>query len=279
MTSTASPYEVTDARAIRPLSRSEWTTLAATELQAFLSLLDQLEPGDWERPTACTRWNVRDVVAHQAGHVQMGAGLRGFLAQARPLANRGYRRSGMNQLDALNQAEVDRRRELPIEEVIAELREGTPRSIQSRERMPWLSRQVRIPVAPTGLMTLDRLLKEIFPRDMWIHRLDIADATGKPFAQTATHDGLLVRRAVADVSAFLSAHAKGFAVTLTLNGPAGGAWKLSCGNRPVSVEMSVVDFMRLSSGRLSAAQAAARATADAPPDLANTVLRAIRAPY
>jgi len=279
VTSTASPYEVTDARAIPTLSRSEWTTLAATELQAFLSLLDQLEPGDWERPTACTRWNVRDVVAHQAGHIQMGAGLRGFFAQASPLANRGYRRSGMNQLDALNQAEVERRRELPIEEVIAELREGTPRSIQSRGRMPWLSRQVRIPVAPTGLMTLDRLLKEIFPRDMWIHRLDIADATGKPFAQTAAHDGLLVRRTVADVSAFLPAHAEGFAVTLTLNGPAGGAWKLSRGNRPVNVEMGVADFMRLSSGRLSAAQAATRATVDVPPDVANTILGAIRAPY
>ena len=42
-----------------------WTTVA-TERRHLADFLDGLAPDDWERPSLCTEWRVRDVVAHVA---------------------------------------------------------------------------------------------------------------------------------------------------------------------------------------------------------------------
>jgi uncharacterized protein (TIGR03083 family) len=42
-----------------------WTTVA-TERRYLADLLDGLAPDDWERPSLCTEWRVRDVVGHVA---------------------------------------------------------------------------------------------------------------------------------------------------------------------------------------------------------------------
>jgi hypothetical protein len=55
------------AASIPSLTHAEAGWLAATELQRFLALVDSLAAGDWDQPTACTRWNVQQVTAHVAG--------------------------------------------------------------------------------------------------------------------------------------------------------------------------------------------------------------------
>lgn len=57
-----------------------------TERQRFLALVEGLEPGDWEKPTACTLWNVRDMLAHQAGGYASGTSYREMIHKysARP---------------------------------------------------------------------------------------------------------------------------------------------------------------------------------------------------
>lgn len=40
------------------------TSLAIEERRDLLELLRQLTPDEWDRPTLCTQWRVRDVVAH-----------------------------------------------------------------------------------------------------------------------------------------------------------------------------------------------------------------------
>ncbi|ORA78640.1 maleylpyruvate isomerase family mycothiol-dependent enzyme [Mycobacterium malmoense] len=40
-----------------------------TDLQAFLATLT---PRDWEAPTLCTRWSVKDVVAHMISYEELG---------------------------------------------------------------------------------------------------------------------------------------------------------------------------------------------------------------
>ncbi len=35
--------------------------------EGLLSLLSSLSPGDWERPTACPLWSVKDVALHLLG--------------------------------------------------------------------------------------------------------------------------------------------------------------------------------------------------------------------
>jgi uncharacterized protein (TIGR03083 family) len=271
---------VQDVRGIAHLEPTEYARIANAELDAFLRLLSRLEPDDWQKPTACTLWDVRDVVAHQAGHVQMGSGLRGFLAQSNPRATGPYRKRGMSILDALNQAQVDMRRSRPVDEVVTELREGTRRSIASRLGLSWVAGQVRVPVSPVGLMPLRDLLFRIFPRDMWIHRLDIADATGKPFEQTAKHDGVMVAEAVADISRHLRKKAPDIGLTLRLIGPAGGAWLIGTGtDEHLTLEMDVTDFMRRTSERVTADGALDRVTSVAPRDRVRQALDVLLAPY
>jgi uncharacterized protein (TIGR03083 family) len=253
--------------------------VARAELTAFLDLLGQLEGDDWDKPTACTLWSVRDLVAHQAGHAQMGSGVLGFAAQANPRVTGPYRTKGMSTLDALNQAQVDRRRDLPIEQVIAELRDSTPRSIASRGRMWWPTRRAPVPVPPVGWMSLGGLLDRIFPRDMWIHRLDIADATGKPFAQTAGHDGVMVAQVVADAARYVRKKAPTLGLTLRLAGTAGGEFRLTQGAETVELAMDVTDFMRRTSDRLPVDGALQRTDSSASEAVTRRALAVLLAPY
>jgi uncharacterized protein (TIGR03083 family) len=257
-----------------------YARLAKQELAAFVDLLNQLEPDDWGKPTPCALWDVKDVVAHQAGHVQMGSGLRGFVAQLSPRPLAPYRKRGMSMLDALNQRQVDIRREQPVEDLIAEVRDGTPKSIASRGRLNVVARNIRVPAPPVGLVGLGTLLHRIFPRDMWIHRLDIADATGKPFVQTPGHDDVVVALTVADAAKHVEKKAPGLSFALTLPGPAGGSWAF--GQNEASeweLRMDVTDFMRRSSGRIDAATAFGRTESTAPEAATRACLEALQALY
>jgi uncharacterized protein (TIGR03083 family) len=268
------------ARDIRAPDRATSAKLAKQELAAFVDLLNQLEPGDWSNPTPCALWDVKDVVAHQAGHVQMGSGLRGFVAQLDPRGTGPYRKRGMSTLDALNQRQVDIRRERPVEDLIAEVRDGTPKSIESRGRLNVIASNMRVPAPPVGLVGLGTLLHRIFPRDMWIHRLDIADATGKRFEQTPGHDDVMVALTVADAALQVEKKAPGLSFTLTLTGPAGGSWAIGRGETAAwELRMDVTDFMRRSSGRIDAATALARTESTAPEAAARACLEALQALY
>ncbi|MBE0608973.1 MAG: maleylpyruvate isomerase family mycothiol-dependent enzyme [Dehalococcoidia bacterium] len=268
------------AREIPAPDRASYAKLAKQELAAFVDLLNQLEPDDWGKPTPCALWDVKDVVAHQAGHVQMGSGLRGFMAQLSPRPLASYRKRGMSMLDALNQRQVDIRRERTPAELIAEVRDGTPRSITSRGRLNVIARSIRVPAPPVGYVGLGTLLHRIFPRDMWIHRLDIADATGKPFVQTPGHDDVMVALTVADAARFVEKKAPGLSFTLTLSGPAGGSWAFGQNEVPEwELRMDVTDFMRRSSGRIDAEEAFGRTESTAPEAATRACLEALQALY
>lgn len=268
------------ARDVPEPDRTTYARLAEQELTAFVGLLNRLEPDDWARPTPCALWDVRDVVAHQAGHVQMGSGLRGFVAQLDPRGTRPYRKRGMSTLDALNQRQVDVRRDRTPAELIAEVREGTPKSIASRGRLNVIASNVRVPAPPVGLVGLGTLLHRIFPRDMWIHRLDIADATGKPFEQTPGHDDVMVALTVADAALQVGKKAPELSFTLTLAGAAGGSWAIGRGGAAAwELRMEVTDFMRRSSGRIDAATALARTDSTAPEPPTRACLEALLALY
>jgi hypothetical protein len=90
--------------------------------------------------------------------------------------------------------------------------------------------------------TIGYLVDVILTRDPWMHRSDIADATGRPMTLTAEHDGVLV----ADVAAEWAAR-HGQACSLTLTGPAGGSWTWGSGGE--HLELDAVEFCRILSGR------------------------------
>lgn len=47
--------------------------LARAERADLLALLETLTPGQWEHPTLCDAWTVRDVVAHAVSYEELGA--------------------------------------------------------------------------------------------------------------------------------------------------------------------------------------------------------------
>ena len=279
MTSTSSTLlPITPARDVRRPTPAEAAAVARAELACFLELIAELRPEELDRPTHCSLWTVRDVMAHQASHVQSGSGVRGFFAQLDPRLTRPYRKTRMSMLDALNQAQVDRRKSQPLDAVVAELRHGTERSIKARTRLHWLTRVLRVPVHPVGLMPMSTLLTEIFPRDMWIHRLDIADATGRPLRLDAEHNDVIVAGIVRDAAKHASKRLPGMLVELRLLGPRERTWSFGTGEH-VSLAMEVADFARLASERATAEQVLDATETAAPRDVARRVLSALLAPF
>ncbi|MED7826211.1 maleylpyruvate isomerase family mycothiol-dependent enzyme [Streptomyces chiangmaiensis] len=89
-------------------------------------MLAQLSPEDWERPTQCDGWRVRDVAAHLtiAPRMSYGAGLREFL-RARGDVNRMIHDTAVRE---------GRR---PVTEIVAELRA----TVGSRHLAPGTTRR------------------------------------------------------------------------------------------------------------------------------------------
>ena len=51
----------------QPVTADEAFALMQTSFDRFMKLIASLDADEWTRPTACTAWNVHDMVAHQAG--------------------------------------------------------------------------------------------------------------------------------------------------------------------------------------------------------------------
>jgi uncharacterized protein (TIGR03083 family) len=73
-----------------------WLDLARAEREDFAAFLETLSPEQWEAPTLCDRWNVREVAAHAISFDE----LRGVALVRRFL-------KGWLTVDRINQAGVD----------------------------------------------------------------------------------------------------------------------------------------------------------------------------
>ncbi len=58
-----------------------WMELAQAEREDFAAFLETLSPEQWEAPTLCDRWNVRQVAAHAISFDELSRGesVRRFL--------------------------------------------------------------------------------------------------------------------------------------------------------------------------------------------------------
>ena len=76
-----------------------------------------------------------------------------------------------------------------------------PKAARARRRVPGPLRRIPMKVEVAKVMEtwrLGYLLDTIFTRDTWIHRVDIARATGRDLLLTPEHDGRLVADVVAE---------------------------------------------------------------------------------
>jgi uncharacterized protein (TIGR03083 family) len=216
--------------------------LAANEYQRFVDLLRVLQPADWATPTDCPGWDVRAMAAHALGMVEMAASIRESNRQLR-LARRG----GGVFIDALTGLQVDERQHMTPPQIINRFAARAPKASRARRRTPgFIRRRVMPELMQIGgrdeAWTLGFLIDIILTRDPWMHRADIARATGATHVLTAEHDGVLVADVVAEWAA-----RHGQPYTLHLTGPAGGTW--ASGEDGALIEADAVEFCRLLSGR------------------------------
>jgi uncharacterized protein (TIGR03083 family) len=243
-----------DVSTIAPVARdTDARRIALDAYDQLLDLLDRLDARDWDAPTECTGWSVADMVGHIIGAARSCASVRELIRQQSwGLLHR--KAFNGNPLDAANALQVREHADLSPPQKIAKLRELAPRSVAGRLRIPAVMRAIRIPQAQTGntpdgsppLIHLARLFDVIYTRDVWLHTIDIARATGQEpdLGRAVNH------RIVADVVAEWAArHRQPFALTLT--GPAGGHYARGSGGE--RLELDAVEFCRALSGRAEAA--------------------------
>ena len=228
------------------LDRDVATALAATEYQRFADLLESLEPDQWTLPTNCPGWTVRDMAGHCLGMAQMAATVREMIRQ-QLASTRAAKKSGKPLIDELTDLQVRKNAGLTPDELVAAYRRTGPKAAASRQRTPgFLRSRTMTDTGPDGnsreLWEVSYVVDTILTRDPWMHRADIAQATGRPMTLSADHDGVIVDDAVAD---WALRHGQPFELTLT--GPAGGSW--SAGAAGESITADAVDFCRGISGR------------------------------
>ena len=224
------------------LPRAIAMRLAATEYQRFADTLRSLGPGDWATPTECPGWDVRAMAAHALGMVEMAASIRETNRQLKLARSRG----GLF-IDALTALQVEERAEMTPGQITARFAAQSPGAARARRRTPGFIRRRAMPVLQQvggreEAWTIGYLIDVILTRDPWMHRADIARATGTHLVLTADHDGVLVADVVAEWAA-----RHGQPYTLHLTGPAGGTWRNGGGGQ--LIETDAVEFCRVLSGR------------------------------
>lgn len=255
----------TAAARLPQTDRDQAALIGDAEGQAAVALLARISGSDWQRPTDCTEWDVRTLVSHLVGECEDGFRLRTSLR--RELAGR-LRYPGKASADAHMAVQVDDHRAEPGPELAERFAHLWPRAVAARRRRPaavrWITLSSGLPVMPR--VSLGYLFDIIYNRDLWMHRLDLARATGQPFA-IGDHDRHIVEQVARDLALAWTAAP----VALELTGPAGGSWLIGPGEPTAVIRAEAISWMRVLAGRddnptlelLSGGQAAAAAMRNA----------------
>jgi uncharacterized protein (TIGR03083 family) len=229
------------------ISRREARVLAGEEFDRFAELVGSLDDADWTRPTECTLWNVRQMVLHVLGSGDAQASPRELVHQMRKGIPLNKQMDSHHWVDGLNELQIREREHLSNDEVVAQLAALGPKAVRGRWRTPPPLRYVPMNLGPiVGWKPLKYLLDVGFTRDVWAHRIDICFTTNREMRMTADHDGRLVADLVAE---WADLHGQSF--ELVLEGPAGG--KFHRGENGERVELDVLEFIRILSGRIPGA--------------------------
>lgn len=237
-----------DAALTSELERAAALQHAETAYRRFADIAGTVRDGEWDRPTDCDLWTVRDLVGHVVGAMRSAASVRELLSQQREIRAR-VRRNGANETDVMTQVQIDRTADLDTGELVAECRALAGPATAGRRRIPAPARRfVRFHVEMGSISEtwkLGYLVDLILTRDAWLHRIDLCRALDREPELTAEHDGAVVAGVAHE---WLRRH--GRAVELVLTGPAGCIATSTTGAAdPEHVELDAVEFCRTVSGR------------------------------
>jgi uncharacterized protein (TIGR03083 family) len=203
-------------------TRQQALATLTAELEAFQHIVATLDDEDWARPTASAGWTVRDMVAHVAGQFEEQARFGTFRRRLRE-AKRRY--PDRIVLDAHNQFQIDELAGMPAAELTAHLARHVPLALTAIRRVPGLVRRLPstmfFPEPPLPDRRMSYLFDILTSRDTWMHRLEIADATGRPFT-VDDHDRAVVERVLFDLDRAWT----GPGLTIELTGDITGVWTL-----------------------------------------------------
>lgn len=248
---------VVNADTIPPQTHEEAGHLAAVELERLLATIAAISDDAWDEPTDCTLWNVRQMVAHLAGACAGHTSLAEFRRQyiSNPLYSEFTER-----IDAVNNLQVADRAGRSTAELLDELQTQGPQAIRVRQRIPWLVRQMRLPLGPLGLAPVGYLTDTIYTRDWWMHRADLCRATGQHMVLTPQHDGRIVALVLRDLARKLAGNPQPATVDLHLSSNIALAFRFGDKPQPeAEISMNLIAFNRLASGRIGLEQALALA--------------------
>lgn len=226
---------------VATLRHDDWMRAAEEEYGRLLAQLGTLSHDDWRRPTDCIEWDVRQMVAHLVGAAEGNASIREGIRQFR--LGRRRKQPGQDDVDGINAVQIEERADATPAALVTALADVAPRAVRARRRIPAPVRSLRVPFGPPlGVRPVGYLMDRIYTRDAWMHRIDIARATGAPLRVTAEHDGRLVADVVEE---WARAHRQPYDLVLT--GPAGG--RFVRGARGERIMLDAVEFARVMSGR------------------------------
>lgn len=220
--------------------------LAAAEYERFAAVVADLSAHDWGKPTDCPAWDVRQLACHVLGMAELAADQSEGDRQRR-LAFAGGPTNGWDFADALTAVQVRERETWLPAEIVAGLQAVGPRATLGRRQTPVEALAGAMPLPfqvnePLEWWAVGYLVDVILTRDVWMHRVDLCRATGRPMTLTPEHDGVIVADAVAEW-----ARRHGEPYELTLTGVAGGNY--SAGQGGETHELDAVEFCRILSGR------------------------------
>ncbi len=153
--------------------------------QAVVDLTFSLSEEDFDRPTACPGWTVKDQVAHIAS---LEAGL---LGRPDPVVEVPPYEHVTNDIGRRMENGVELRRPRPGKDVTAELQKILAGRL-GRLRDPQLSEDTEVTSPMTGEPTTLKQALRIRVFDVWCHEQDIREALGRPGNQDSPAAALSV---------------------------------------------------------------------------------------
>ena len=205
--------------------------------------LAALTDADFARETDCAGWRVRDIVAHLAGSAEEMKWPWGFPLR---IVRGHHRYPEMANLDARNQIQIDDLRALDDAALIAHYREQQPTALTGARRMPALLRKAKAPSGLPGVppINIGYLFDVICTRDIWMHAIDIEQATGAPRV-LGPYDGEVIAQIFRD----LCIEWRGPTIELQLTGASSMRWMVGTGPVTAKATADAIEFCRLLAGR------------------------------
>ncbi len=266
---------IANAAQIAPIAREEVDVLAIEEWKRLLAFAETFQADDWSKPTMCTEWTVRDMMAHQAGAYATYSSFSEFRRQYLNPPQKGRLPE-----DVINAIQIADRKNKSNAELIQEIREKGPHTIKNRHRIPFFMRAVFLPRPDGSKLYLSYMLDVIYSRDTWMHRVDLARATHREMKMTREHDGRMVALVMRDVNTQLAPKVGGDALDIELTGLAGGVWRIgNAANARATICMDAVEFNIYASGRSTYEQARAKCVFTGDTAFAENLLRQVSVLY